>query len=68
MACDDQSIPEPILGPDRNGHLSQVTFRRFREAKQRVYPKRPFDKSLLADALAIQDRSQPPTPQLPLVL
>lgn len=64
---DDRSLSEPPSAGDQNGYFTQVPFSRFREAKQRLFPKRPFNKALLADALAQQDRAQPPTPQLPLV-
>lgn len=61
------SLPEPASAEGRNGLSSQVPFRRFREAKARLYPKRPFDRQLLSEALSIQDRGALPTPQLPLV-
>lgn len=53
---------------DRNGHSAPLTFARFRAIKQRLYPKRPFNKSIIKEALSPLDRSPTTPPQLPLVI
>lgn len=61
---DNNSCNDNISREDKNGNHFPLTFARFRALKQRLYPRRPFNKAVIAEALAPQDQLQTVLPQL----